>query len=196
MTPIRMAQYGTRHGHADGKLAALRGCADVELAGVFEPDAARRAALDRPGTAYHGVLWLRHAAEILDDPTIVAVASEGRNDESLEQTAAIVRAGKHVWYDKPAGDDWTGWQKVVAEAGRATSGSRSATCSATTRGSVRSADGCGPASWATSSPSAPMSTSIPLAARQVIARHPGGIFYDLAGHMLDQIVWVLGDPPK
>ena len=24
MTPIRMAQYGTRHGHADGKLAALR----------------------------------------------------------------------------------------------------------------------------------------------------------------------------
>ncbi|HEX2481889.1 MAG TPA: Gfo/Idh/MocA family oxidoreductase, partial [Methylomirabilota bacterium] len=116
MTPIRMAQYGTRHGHADGKLAALRGCADVELAGVFEPDAARRAALDRPGTAYHGVQWLRHASEILDDPTIAAVASEGRNDESLEQTAAIVRAGKHVWYDKPAGDDWTGWQKVVAEA--------------------------------------------------------------------------------
>ena len=26
MTPIRMAQYGTRHGHADGKLAAMKGC--------------------------------------------------------------------------------------------------------------------------------------------------------------------------
>ena len=103
MTPIRMAQYGTRHGHAEGKLAALRGSADVDLAGVLEPDAARRAALDRPGTAYHGVRWLTHPAEILDDPTIVAVASEGRNDESLEQTARLVRAGKHVWYDKPAG---------------------------------------------------------------------------------------------
>jgi predicted dehydrogenase len=41
-----------------------------------------------------------------------------------------------------------------------------------------------------------MSTSIPLTARRVIARHPGGIFYDLAGHMLDQIVWVLGRPTE
>jgi predicted dehydrogenase len=39
-----------------------------------------------------------------------------------------------------------------------------------------------------------MSTSISLDARRVIAVHPGGIFYDLAGHMLDQIVWALGRP--
>jgi predicted dehydrogenase len=39
-----------------------------------------------------------------------------------------------------------------------------------------------------------MSTSIPLEARRVIARHRGSIFYDLAGHMLDQIVWMLGCP--
>ena len=39
-----------------------------------------------------------------------------------------------------------------------------------------------------------MSTSIPLEARRTIAVHPGGIFYDLAGHMLDQIVWMLGRP--
>ncbi len=31
---------------------------------------------------------------------------------------------------------------------------------------------------------------------RVIARHPGGIFYDLAGHMLDQIVWLLGRPQQ
>jgi predicted dehydrogenase len=197
MTPIRMAQYGTRHGHADGKLAALRGCADVELAGVFEPDAARRAALDRPGTAYHGVRWLRHAAEILDDPTIVAVASEGRNDESLEQTTAIVRAGKHVWYDKPAGDDWTGWQKVVAEA-------RARDLRIQVGYMFRYHEGFNQiAEWMRAgllgdvfAIRAHMSTSIPLAARQVIARHPGGIFYDLAGHMLDQIVWALGRPAE
>ena len=190
-----MAQYGTRHGHAEGKCAALRGCPEVDLAGVLEPDGARRAALDRPGSAYHGVPWLSHAAEILDDPTIVAVASEGRNDESLEQTASIVRAGKHVWYDKPAGDDWTGWQEVVA--------------AAKTRDLViqvgymfRYHDGFSKiAGWVRSgvlgevfSIRAHMSTSIPLDARRTIAVHPGGIFYDLAGHMLDQIVWTLGRP--
>ena len=30
--------------------------------------------------------------------------------------------------------------------------------------------------------------------QRVIAVHPGGICYDLAGHMLDQIVWLLGRP--
>ncbi len=197
VTPVRMAQYGTRHGHADGKLAALRGSADVDFAGVLEPDPGRRAALDRPGTAYHGVRWLTHPAEILDDPTIVAVASEGRNDESLEQTAELVRAGKHVWYDKPPGDDWTRWQAVVAEA-------RARQLRIQVGYMFRYHEGFRQiAEWARSgllgdvfAIRAHMSTSIPLAARQVIARHPGGIFYDLAGHMLDQIVWVLGRPTE
>ena len=41
-----------------------------------------------------------------------------------------------------------------------------------------------------------MSTSIDIDARRIIARHRGGIFYDLAGHMIDQIVWMLGRPAK
>lgn len=195
MTPIRIAQYGTRHGHAHGKLAALRGCAEVEVAGVFEPDPARRAALDRPGSAFHGARWFTDAAELLEDPTITAVASEGLNAESLAQTTAIVRAGKHVWYDKPAGDDWAGWQAVVADA--------------RTRGlhvqvgyMFRYHDGFRRiADWIASgilgevfSIRAHMSTSIPVEARRVIAAHRGSIFYDLAGHMLDQIVWALGRP--
>ena len=147
-----------------------------------------------PTTASDGS---RHAAEILDDPTIVAVASEGRNDESLEQTAAIVRAGKHVWYDKPAGDDWTGWQKVVAEA-------RARGLRIQVGYMFRYHEGFSQiAEWVRAgllgdvfAIRAHMSTSIPLAARQVIARHPGGIFYDLAGHMLDQIVWALGRPAE
>jgi predicted dehydrogenase len=197
MAPLRMAQYGTGHGHADGKLAALRGSPDVELAGVFEPDPARRAALSGPGRPYHGVRWLDSAAELLEDPTIVAVASEGRNDESLEQTAAIVRAGKHVWYDKPAGDDWAGWQRVVAEA-RARGLRLQVGYMFRYHGGFRQI-----AEWARSgllgdvfAIRAHMSTCIPPAARRVIARHPGGIFYDLAGHMLDQILWLLGRPTE
>jgi len=195
MTPLRMAQYGTRHGHAEGKLAALRSCADVGFAGVFEPDIARRDALDRPGTAYHGVRWLENEADILGDPTIAAVASEGLNEASLAQTAALVRAGKHVWFDKPAGDDWAAWQDVVADA-------RERGLLIQVGYMFRYHDGFRRiAEWGRAgvlgevfSIRAHMSTAIPLDARRTIAAHRGGIFYDLAGHMLDQIVWMLGRP--
>ena len=165
--------------------------------GFSSPTRARRAALDRPGSAYQGVRWLTHAAEIFDDPTIVAVASEDHNNESLEHTASIVRAGKHVWYDKPAGDDWTGWQEVVAEAQARDLLIQVGYMFRYHKGFSQIAE------WVRSGVlgevfaiRAHMSTSIPLDARRTIARHPGGIFYDLAGHMLDQIVWTLGRPTQ
>ena len=111
-----MAQYGTRHGHAAGKLRAMQVSDDVEIAGVFEPDPEQRAAIEASGGAFAGVHWFEDKREMLDDESIVAIASEGSNAESLDQTEEIVAAGKHVWYDKPAGDDWAQWQRVVAAA--------------------------------------------------------------------------------
>jgi predicted dehydrogenase len=194
---VRIAQYGTKHGHAAGKLEALRRNPRVELAGVFEPDRERRRELEHAGGAYQGVRWFDNAHELLDDPLIVAVASEGLNSESLDQTEQIIAAGKHVWYDKPAGADWAQWQRVVVLAGQ--------------RGLIiqmgymfRYHDGFRRiADWARSgllgdiyAIRAHMSTWIDVPARQVIAQHSGGIFYDLAGHMLDQIVWLLGRPQQ
>ena len=110
---IRMARCGTKHGHASGKLLAMQDNTNVELVGVYEPDAERRAELEGVDGAYAGVPFLDSEEDILDDGSIVAVASEGLNAESLEQTARIVEAGKHVWCDKPAGDDWGRWKEVV-----------------------------------------------------------------------------------
>ena len=94
---IRMAQYGTKHGHASGKLSAMQDSADVELVGVYEPDAERRAALEGTDGPFAGVSFLENEEDLLGDDSILAVASEGLNAESLEQTARIVEAGKHVW---------------------------------------------------------------------------------------------------
>ena len=41
-----------------------------------------------------------------------------------------------------------------------------------------------------------MSTSIKSEMMNQISPHKGGIFYDLAGHMIDQIVYMLGEPKK
>ena len=195
MTTLRIAQYGTKHGHAAGKLRALLHNPNVEVAGVFEPDPDRRQTLTDTESLFQGAPWFENEVEILEDPTIIAVASEGSNAESLAQTEAIVRAGKHVWYDKPAGHDWRHWQQVATMADeknltiqmgymfRYHTGFRQINA------------------WAKSgllgeifAVRAHMSTWLTEPQRQVISRHRGGIFFDLAGHMLDQVVWLLGRP--
>ena len=192
---IRMAQYGTGHGHAAGKLQSMLTDPGVECVGVYEPDGARRAALAHAGGPYEDIRWFDRVEDMLGDPDIAAIASEGRNDESLAQTEEIVRAGKHVWYDKPAGDDWPAWQRVVALA-------EQASLQVQMGYMFRYHDGfCKIADWARSgtlgrvfSIRAHMSTNVPVSSREMISTHPGGIFYDLAGHMLDQVVWILGRP--
>jgi predicted dehydrogenase len=198
MSKIRIAQYGTKHGHASGKFLALKRNDSVEVAGLFEPDRNRRAELENAEGPYAGTHWYDSADEMLSDPTIAAVASEGLNAESLDQTEAIVAAGKHVWYDKPAGDNWPQWQRVVANA-----------CAQNLHIQMgfmlRYSEAFHQvATWARSgflghvfSIRANMSTHIPVAAREIIAAsHKAGIFYDLAGHVLDQVVWILGRPKK
>src|SRR5215471_16425711 len=112
---IRMGQIGTGHGHAAGKARSMRENPNVEFVGVYEADGARRAeAAGQPQWA--GVRWHDTAASILGDPSIVAVAIEGRNDESLAMARMAIDAGKHLWYDKPAGDDWPAFQALIADA--------------------------------------------------------------------------------
>ena len=194
MARVRMAQYGTKHGHASGKLQAMRVNDDVEIAGVFEPDPQQRAALEGAGGAFSGVHWFDDKSEMLDDGSIVAIASEGLNAESLDQTEEIVAAGKHVWYDKPAGDDWAQWQQVAAAAEEKglliQMGYMLRYHSAFKQ----------IATWARSgflgdvfAVRAHMSTYVAEDARTRIGdTHRGGIFFDLGGHMLDQVVWILG----
>jgi predicted dehydrogenase len=141
---------------------------------------------------------------MLGDPTIVAVTSEGLNAESLDQTEAIVRAGKHVLYDKPAGDNWPQWQRIVRLAEERRLVLQLGYMFRYHHGFQQVAQ------WVKSgllgevfSVRAHMSTWIPPGrvglgynTRDTISKHQGGIFYDLGGHMLDQVVWLLGRPNK
>ena len=101
---LRFAQYGISHGHATGKASAMKSNDDVDFAGVYEPSAEVRATL---GTheAYEGVHWFSSAEEMLEDETIVGIAAQGRVSENLDFARAALECGKHVWLDKPAGDD-------------------------------------------------------------------------------------------
>lgn len=205
MSKIRMAQYGTKHGHAVSWIASMLSNPQVELAGVYEPDPVRRQELMENDTVFRQVRhWYHSAEEMLGDPTIKAVTSEGLNAESLDQTEQIVNAGKHVLYDKPAGDNWHQWQRIVQRAEEQSLVLQMGYMFRYHHGFRQVAE------WARSgllgqvfSVRAHMSTNIPAGregtgynTRDTISRHHGGIFYDLGGHMLDQVVWLLGRPNK
>ena len=200
---LRMAQIGTKHGHAQGVMQVMNEHPEVELVGVFEPDEIRRKQVEG-SESWNQTNFLDSAEEILEDPSIVAVSSEGSNQESLEQTEKIVRAGKHVFYDKPAGNDYQRFERVVELA-------RSQGTLLQMGYMFRKHDGFERiANWARSGflghifqVRAHMSTWLPeknpegqLTGREGLAHYQGGVMFDLGGHLLDQVVWILGRPNK
>ncbi len=195
--PLRMAQYGTKHGHAAGKLQAMLDSPDVHVVGLFEPDQERRAELGGNSGPFGQVRWFNTEEELLSDASIAAVASEGKNAESLPQTEAIVDAGKHVWYDKPAGEDWPAWQRVMGKA-------QDQGLLIQMGYMFRYQNGfCQIAEWVHSGllgdiycTRAHMSTNVEPSSRSALAVHQGGIFFDLGGHMLDQVVYLMGRPTR
>ena len=197
---IRMAQYGTGHGHAAGKFEAMRTNPDVDPVGIFEADPAARARWEGH-PAYRGARWFGSADEMLGDGSIQAIAIEGPNDESLAQALQAVAAGKHVWYDKPAGDDWPTYLRLVEEVRRRRLHLQMGYM-------LRYHDAFQQvAGWTRDGllgdlfqVRAHFSTNIPVDGpsntRRLISRHRGGILYDLGGHMLDQVCWLLGRPER
>lgn len=184
---------GTRHGHAAGKWLAI--CSDprVEAVGIYDPDDSDPPAVDR----FPGARWLASADALLEDPSVAAVAVEARNHQSLRLAQAAVDAGKHIWFDKPAGDDWPAFQEVMraaTERGLHVQMGymfRYSPAFARTAELARNGD-----LGQIFSVRAHMSTNVDLAERREQSRHLGGILYDLGGHMLDQIVWLLGRPGR
>ena len=95
---IPVAQIGTKHGHADGVLIVMLENNDVEVKGVFEPDTERVKYLKKLNVyPWNQVIFFESQDQLLLDPLIKIVASEGLNIESLAHTYQILKSGKHVF---------------------------------------------------------------------------------------------------
>jgi predicted dehydrogenase len=110
---VRLAQFGISHDHAAGKARVLIESDQVEFCGVYEPDVEIRETLGAD-PAYEGVRWIEDKAEILDDTTIAGIAAEGRVSQNLAVAREALEHGKHVWLDKPAGDNLEELRAVLA----------------------------------------------------------------------------------
>ena len=109
---IKLAQYGISHDHASGKTRVMQENDEVEFCGIFEPTPDLRNAR-RKEPPYASARWFSSKEEMLEDETIVGIAIQGRVSENLGFAREALEHGKHVWLDKPAGDDLEAFRAVL-----------------------------------------------------------------------------------
>ena len=113
MAKIKYAQIGVGHAHAS-KISVYRESADYDVVGVFEPNMTlRRQAESR--NPYRDLKWLT-LEQLLNIPDLKVVGIETRVRDLLKYAKLCVDAGLHIHLDKPAGESFAEYQKIVAVA--------------------------------------------------------------------------------
>ncbi len=193
---IRIGQIGTKHPHASGKMSAMRGLVDLyDVVGVVEPDAERRSAVAN-SEAYHGLTWMTED-QLLNVPGLAAVAVETGVLDLVPTAMTCVRAGKHLHLDKPAGPSMSAYRQLRAE-----SDSRGLTVQMGYMLRYNPAfellfqmvrDG-----WLgeITELTAAMGKQASDAMRRELSEFSGGGMFELACHVIDAMVTVLGKPDR
>ena len=109
---IKMAQYGILHDHAHGKTKVMKDSQDVDLAGIYEPDILAKQKWEK-NLLFKDLRWFSSPSEMLEDHDIQAIAIQGRVSDNLSFAEQALIHNKHVWLDKPAGDDLQHFQKIL-----------------------------------------------------------------------------------
>lgn len=111
---IRVGQIGLAHPHAPGKLDAIRALPELfELVGVAEDDPKMRARLGNTD----GIRWMSRD-QLLDVPGLEALAIETTVPDLISNAGMAVSRGLHIHLDKPAGTDYQSFLDVVGKARR------------------------------------------------------------------------------
>lgn len=110
---IKIGQIGVGHPHAS-KLSVYRDSIDYEVVGIVEPDdELRTIAASNP--VYQSLPWMTQE-ELLNVPDLKAVLVETRIRDLLKTAEVCVAAGKHIHLDKPAGDSLSHFLRVLESA--------------------------------------------------------------------------------
>ncbi|MEQ1751319.1 MAG: Gfo/Idh/MocA family oxidoreductase [Prosthecobacter sp.] len=185
---LKIGQIGTVHAHASGKMMSMRGLPELwEVVGIVSPDAAQSA-------TYQGLSVLAEA-ELLAMSDVKAVAVETRIEDSCTTAKRCLAAGKHIHLDKPGALDHAEFKAMRLDAEK-----RGLTVQMGYMlrynpafellfkavregwlGEITEID-------------AAMGKLADARTRQQIGTLPGGGFFELAGHVLDAVVTLLGKP--
>ncbi|HET6881809.1 MAG TPA: Gfo/Idh/MocA family oxidoreductase [Pirellulales bacterium] len=191
---IKIGQIGVGHAHAT-KLSVYRRSTDYEVMGIVEPNAELRAwAESQP--AFSGLPWLT-LEQLLNLPGLQAVLVETRVRGLLNAAEACVAAGKHVHLDKPAGESWPQYQRLLESAARQKLLVQMGYMYRYNPGVVLLREAL-TQGWL-GRPfeiDAVMSKVVPPDDRLKLAEYFGGIMFELGCHVIDLVVGILGKPDR
>ena len=189
---IRMGQIGVAHAHAS-KLAVYRSSPDYEVVGVVEPDdKLRQAAMKQP--AFKDVAWLTEE-QLLATSGLQAVLVETAVHELLPTAMRCAAAGLHLHIDKPPGESLSQLKQVLELASAKNRMVQMGYMYRYNPGftllqQILKAGWLGDLFEV----HAQMSKVVDDESRRQLARYPGGIFFELACHVLDLVISILGAP--
>ncbi|MDA1014600.1 MAG: Gfo/Idh/MocA family oxidoreductase [Planctomycetota bacterium] len=192
MAKIKYAQIGVGHAHAT-KLATYRNSADYEVVGIAEPDAGLRESAQKRDP-YRDLKWMT-IEQVLNTPGLQVVGVETRVRDLLDVAEKCVAAGLHIHLDKPAGQSFPQFKRIMtaAESKHLTVQMgymyRYNPAVVMLRNFLRKGWLGEPFEVHTV-----MSKVVNLATRKQLAEYPGGIMFELGCHITDLVIGMLGRP--
>jgi predicted dehydrogenase len=187
---IRIGQIGLAHPHASGKLKAICSLSETyDLVGVVEPDLSLR-------KRAKGVNFVS-LDQLMNTKGLEAVAIETLVNDLVTTALPVIDAGKHIHLDKPAGPTLAPLkkllqsaerQKLVVQMGYMLRYNPAFAFMFTAAkegwfGEIMEID-------------AMMGKKAGAGMRKELAAFPGGGFFELACHILDAAIHILGKPRK
>ncbi|GAB4155260.1 MAG: Gfo/Idh/MocA family oxidoreductase [Planctomycetaceae bacterium] len=195
MDKIKIGQIGVGHAHASGKMQAYRASKEYEVVGIVEPDEKLRASAQK-NPVYKDLRWMTRE-QLLNVPGLQAVAVETSVRNLLSNAEACIDAGKHIHLDKPAGSSLPHFKRILTKA--------TAKHLCVQMGYMYRYN---PAvlmlrdflkkGWLGTpfEVHTVMSKVVNAASRKRLAEYPGGMMFELACHIIDLTIGVLGKPKR
>jgi predicted dehydrogenase len=186
---------GTAHAHAVGHLRTINESSNYHFVAAAEPNP-RLLAQAKASELWQGVTWVSPEA-LLADPTIQVVCVETDPLEALAWSLRSVESGKHTKIDKPPGVDYGLLKKIFAEAER-----RHLLIQMgyvyRYNPAFRLAHRAIQEGWLgpVRSILCQMNDTLDAAGRQRLDRYPGGQMFEICCHMIDALVWLMGEPKR
>jgi predicted dehydrogenase len=116
---IRIGQIGTGHEHASAKMDTFRKLsAHYEVVGIVEPDPELRKSRANH-RSYRDLTWMTEE-QLLNTKGLQAVAVEVDSDDKriMDIAGRCIDAGMHIHLDKPGGESFSNFKRVLDEAKR------------------------------------------------------------------------------
>jgi predicted dehydrogenase len=195
---IKIGQIGTGHEHASGKMSTLRKLSDhYEVVGIAESDPELRKSRERD-PAYRDLTWMTEE-QLLNTEGLQAVAVEvsSADDRIMDITGQCIEAGMHVHLDKPGGESFSAFKKVLDEAGRRKLAVQLGYMYRNNP-AVRFCQRVVGDGWLGQvfEVHGVMSVTHPVAYRKYLSQFRGGTMFIFACHLIDLVVSLMGKPDR